>query len=145
MTGWRVGFACGNARLIAGLARIKSNVDSGIFTAIQRAAIAALENYNRHIDPLNSIYQARRDILVDGLNSIGWNVSRPKATFYVWAKVKARFTSSILAKELLDKCGIIVTPGNGFGEHGEGYIRMALTVDKSRLREAVDRIKKRLV
>lgn len=144
MTGWRVGFACGNSALIAGLAKVKSNIDSGIFTAIQRAAIAALENYNRHIDPINKIYSQRRDALVDGLNSIGWNLIKPKATFYIWAKAKGRFTSTILAKEMLEKCDIIVTPGNGFGEHGEGYIRMALTVDTPRLREAVDRIKKRL-
>ena len=145
MTGWRIGFACGNSQLIEGLAKIKSNIDSGIFTAIQRAGIAALENYDRHMSALARLYQERRDVLVDGLNSLGWAVPKPKATFYVWAKVIGRYTSATLAKDMLEKADIVVTPGNGFGEHGEGYIRMALTVDKSRLREAVDRIRKRLL
>ena len=144
MTGWRLGFACGNTKLIEALAKVKSNIDSGIFTAIQRAGIAALEHYNTHINAINRIYDERRDALVDGLNSIGWNVTKPKATFYVWAKVKSRYTSALLARDLLEKCDIVATPGNGFGEHGEGYIRMALTVDKARLCEAVDRIGKRL-
>ncbi len=144
MTGWRIGFACGNPALIEGLAKVKSNIDSGVFSAIQRAAVTALAHYDGHINKINKIYQERRNVLVDGLNSIGWDVAKPKAAFYVWAKVKARYTSALLAKDMLDKADIVVTPGNGFGEHGEGYIRMALTVDKARLREAVDRIKKRL-
>ncbi len=145
MTGWRIGFACGNSQLIAGLAKIKSNIDSGIFTAIQRAGIVALENYDRMMSGITKIYRERRDVLVDGLNGLGWAVAKPKATFYVWAKVIGRHTSATLAKDMLEKADIVVTPGNGFGEHGEGYIRMALTVDASRIREAVDRIKKRLL
>ena len=144
MTGWRIGFACGNSSLIEGLAKVKSNIDSGIFSAIQRAAVTALERYDKHIPSINKVYGERRDILVNGLNSIGWNVVKPKATFYVWAKVKGRYTSALLAREMLEKADIVVTPGNGFGEHGEGYVRMALTVDRSRIREAVDRIKKRI-
>ena len=144
MTGWRLGFACGNARLIAALARVKSNIDSGVFSAVQRAGIAALENYDRHIGRLNRLYQERRDVLVEGLRSLGWHLDKPRATFYIWAKVPGRFTSALLAVEMLEKADIVVTPGNGFGEHGEGYVRMALTVDKSRMREAVDRIRKRL-
>ncbi|MFH0764631.1 MAG: LL-diaminopimelate aminotransferase [Candidatus Omnitrophota bacterium] len=144
MTGWRIGFACGNRELIEGLAKIKSNIDSGVFFAIQKAGAAAFENYDRHIRSVIKIYEARRDILVDGLNKLGWSVEKPKATFYVWAKVPPRYTSATFAKTLLEKCDIVATPGNGFGGHGEGYIRFALTVDKRRIGEAVDRIKKRL-
>ena len=144
MTGWRVGFACGSSHLIAGLLKVKSNVDSGIFTAIQKAGIVALQNYKRHIDSARKLYQERRDVLVDGLNSIGWKVKKPKATFYVWARVMNRFTSATMAQALLEKADIVATPGNGFGEHGEGYIRMSLTVDKKRLQQAVDRIRKKL-
>jgi LL-diaminopimelate aminotransferase len=145
MTGWRIGFACGNSQLIAGLAKAKSNIDSGIFTAIQRAGIVAFANYDRHIQAVNAVYRERRDVLVDGMNALGWKVAKPKATFYVWAKVTGRYTSATLAKDMLEKADIVVTPGNGFGEHGEGYIRMAITVDKSRIKEAVERIKKRLL
>jgi len=144
MTGWRIGFACGNRELIEGLAKVKSNIDSGVFFAIQRAGIAALDNYDRHIRSVIKIYEDRRDCLVDGLNALGWNVEKPKATFYVWTKVPARYTSATFAKALLDKCDIIATPGNGFGEHGEGFVRFAVTVDKKRIKEAVERIKKRL-
>jgi len=144
MTGWRVGFACGNSQLIEGLARVKANIDSGVFSAIQRAGITAMENYDRHIKSVIKVYEERRDILVDGLSGLGWNVEKPKATFYLWARVPARYTSATFAKSLLDKCDIVATPGNGFGAHGEGYIRMALTVDNRRIREAVERIGKRL-
>ena len=144
MTGWRIGFAAGNSRLIEGLAKVKSNIDSGIFSAIQKAGAAALDNYEKHIGRVIKIYEERRDILVDGLNSLGWGVCKPKATFYVWARVRPRYTSATFAKELLEKADIVVTPGNGFGEHGEGYIRMALTVDKRRLAEAVYRIRRKL-
>ncbi|MDP2912525.1 MAG: LL-diaminopimelate aminotransferase [Candidatus Omnitrophota bacterium] len=144
MTGWRLGFACGNRELIDGLARVKSNVDSGVFFAIQKAGIAALENYDRHIKSIMKVYAERRDIFVNGLKGLGWVVEKPKATFYVWAKVPHRYTSAAFSKELLEKCDIVATPGNGFGEHGEGYVRFALTVDKNRLKEAVERIGKRL-
>ena len=144
MTGWRLGFAAGNKELIAGLAKLKSNVDSGVFFAIQWAGVAALKNYEKHIKSVLKIYEERRDTLVDGLKETGWNIERPKATFYVWIKVPPRYTSATFAKALLEKCDIVATPGNGFGGYGEGYIRMALTVDKRRIKEAVDRIKKRL-
>jgi LL-diaminopimelate aminotransferase len=145
MTGWRIGYACGNSKLIEGLAKVKANIDSGIFSAIQKAGIVALENYARHINSVIKVYEERRDILVGGLNSIGWNVTKPKATFYVWSHVPGRYTSATFTKALLDKADIVVTPGNGFGEHGEGYIRMALTVDKGRIRQAVERIKKKII
>jgi LL-diaminopimelate aminotransferase len=145
MTGWRLGFACGNAELIAGLAKVKSNIDSGVFFAIQWAGVAALENYERHMKSVLKIYEERRDILCDGLNGLGWNVEKPKATFYVWCRVPPRYSSATFAKELLDKADIVATPGSGFGSNGEGYIRMALTVDRKRIREAVERIRKRLL
>lgn len=144
MTGWRIGFACGNPELVEGLAKVKSNIDSGVFFAIQRAGIAALENYDRHMAPLLKIYEERRNVLVGGLNNIGWKVEKTKATFYVWIKVPPRYTSATFAQALLEKADIVATPGNGFGDAGEGYIRMVLTVDKKRLAEAVDRIAKRL-
>lgn len=142
MTGWRLGFACGNASIIQGLAKVKSNIDSGVFTAIQMAGVIALKYVNRDLKRIKKIYQERRDVFVEGLNRIGWKVEKPKATFYVWAPTLKRNTSVTLAKLLLDQANVIVTPGNGFGQAGEGYVRMALTVDKNRLKEAVERIKK---
>jgi len=142
MTGWRIGFVVGNKDIVTAIGKVKSNIDSGIFTAIQRAGIAALKNYSDHINSLRTLYQKRRDVLCDGLNSIGWKVNKPKATFYVWAKCIKGFDSIKLTKHLLDKADIVVTPGIGFGTNGRGYIRMALTVDEKRLRKAVQRIKK---
>lgn len=142
MTGWRIGFACGNKDVIAGLAKVKENIDSGIFEAIQHAAIEALEIETNHIEELLKMYKQRRDVFVDGLNSLGWKVAKPKATFYVWIPVPPGYTSIELSDSLLEKADIVVTPGVGFGENGEGYIRVALTVDKMRLKEAIERIKK---
>jgi len=141
MTGWRVGFACGSADVIKALSKVKSNIDSGIFTAVQHAAIQALKGIDRMARTMK-VYQSRRDVFVDGLNKIGWSVDKPKATFYVWAPVIKRHTSITLAKLLLDEASCVVTPGNGFGPSGEGYIRVALTRDESLLREAVKRISK---
>lgn len=140
MTGWRLGFICGNAKIIDGLARVKSNIDSGIFNAIQIAGVEALKNIDMVVARLVKVYQKRRDIFVEGLERIGWRVKKPKATFYVWMPVFKRHTSITLAKLLLDRADVVVTPGVGFGESGEGYVRMALTIDKSRLKEAVDRL-----
>jgi LL-diaminopimelate aminotransferase len=142
MTGWRVGFAVGNAKIIQGLSKVKSNIDSGIFRAVQFAGIAALEGPQQHIPSMVKIYTERRDALVDGLSKLGWKVPKPKATFYVWIPVPPGYTSIELSKLLLDKISIVTTPGVGFGQNGEGYIRMALTVSKERIREAVDRIAK---
>jgi LL-diaminopimelate aminotransferase len=142
MTGWRIGWACGNKRAIEGLAKVKSNIDSGIFQAIQLAGIAALEGPQGCVKEANRVYKERRDVLVNGLNSLGWKVSKPKATFYVWAKTLPGYDSASLAKALLEKADIIVTPGNGFGRYGEGYIRMALTVPKDKIKTALRRIRK---
>ena len=124
------------------LAKVNANVDSGVLNAIQMAGIAALKKIASVTRSANALYQKRRDIFVDGLNKIGWNIPKPKATFYVWAPVFGRHTSVTLAQALLDKADVIATPGNGFGASGEGYIRMALTVDVGRLKEAVARIAK---
>lgn len=144
MTGWRIGWACGNRKAIEGLAKVKSNIDSGIFQAIQIAGVAALEGTQEPLKKANLTYRERRNALIDGLNSLGWKVSKPKATFYVWARTLRGYDSSGMAKALLEKADIIATPGVGLGRNGEGYIRMAVTVEKDRIKEAVRRIKRSL-
>lgn len=143
MTGWRIGFVCGNEKIISAIAKVKSNIDSGVFNAIQRAGIVALDIAEEHLRRMNSVYQERRDVLVEGLNAMGWTTQRPKATFYIWTKVPKAYKSSIeFSKLVLDKASIVITPGVGFGNSGEGYVRMALTVSKERIHEAVERLKK---
>jgi LL-diaminopimelate aminotransferase len=142
MTGWRVGMAVGNEKVLAGLAKVKSNIDSGIFTAVQIASIEAMKHAEKVKKELNEIYTKRRDILVDGLNEAGWKINKPLATFYIWAPVFGKYDSATLAKALLEEADIVATPGSGFGQHGEGYVRMALTRDEAQLKEAVSRIKK---
>ena len=143
MAGWRIGWACGNAQIVAALGKVKTNIDSGIFNAIQLAGVTALTGPQYCIKEANEVYRQRRDALVGGLNKLGWKVPSPRATFYVWTKLPAGHKDSrAFAKLLLDKADIVVTPGVGFGASGEGYIRMALTVSKERIKEAVDRIKK---
>lgn len=169
MTGWRVGWACGNSKLVSALAKVKSNIDSGIFSAIQLAAVAALQGPQQQIKNICQLYQERRDCLIQGLNSLGWKVTAPKATFYVWLKipngVTLRSNSSESRREakedttfgipkkidsikfsrlLLEKANIIVTPGIGFGRYGEGYIRLALTVSLERIKAAIGRLRKAL-
>ncbi len=141
MTGWRIGFAVGNRDIVSALGRVKTNIDSGVFQAVQHAAMAALRSPAKTVADIVSVYAERRDTLIDGLNSIGWHVPKPKATFYVWTPAPPGYTSSELSFTLLEKAGIVTTPGIGFGPNGEGYVRMALTVAKERLVEAVERIK----
>jgi LL-diaminopimelate aminotransferase len=140
MTGWRIGFAVGNRHAVNGLGSVKSNLDSGVFQAIQRAGIQALRANRESVKEMQRIYARRRDILVEGLRSAGFAANTPKATFYVWLPVPSPYTSASLTAKLLTEAGVVVTPGNGFGEPGEGYVRLALTQDDSRLREAADRI-----
>ncbi len=143
MTGWRIGWACGNPTLVAALAKVKSNFDSGIFTAIQKAGIVALRSAPEVTEEMRELYQDRRDYLINGLRGLGWKITPPKAAFYVWAKIPKGFSSSMeTSKAFLDKSDIVVTPGNGFGEAGEGYVRMALTVSKERINQAVERLAK---
>ncbi len=142
MTGWRAGWACGNKSLIAGLAKVKSNLDSGIFSAVQLAACAALESDNSHIRKMQNIYQERRDCLVKGLNELGLSAGSPQATFYIWVKIPRGRRSIEFCGNLLEKADLVVTPGVGFGRFGEGYIRFALTVESGRIKEAVERLKR---
>jgi LL-diaminopimelate aminotransferase len=143
MTGWRLGWACGNPTLVAALAKVKSNCDSGVFNAIQYAGIAALNMDPKDIEDMRQEYQTRRDALINGLRSIGWKIDPPKAAFYVWAKIPSKFADSMAcAKVFLDESDIVVTPGNGFGKQGEGYVRMALTLPIARINQAVERLRK---
>jgi LL-diaminopimelate aminotransferase len=142
MTGWRIGFAVGNKQVLNGLLKIKSNLDSGCFQAVQEAGIAALNLDDSVTDGLRKIYQERRDVLVPGLKRLGLEVDAPPAAFYVWVKVPKGYKSASFTAHLLDKAGIVTTPGNGFGAPGEGYIRMTVCTTKERLAEAVERIQK---
>lgn len=142
MTGWRVGWICGNAEIIKGLATVKENYDSGTFQAIQEAAVAALNGPQDCVEEMRKVYRERRDVLVDGLNKIGWNVKKPSASFYIWAKVPKGYSSEETVGKLLDDAGIVCTPGNGLGPSGEGYVRFALTVPVKRLKEALERMSK---
>ncbi len=142
MTGWRVGCVVGNSEVIAGLGRIKNNVDSGVFGAVQEAAAAALNGNMSGVEENNRIYTRRRDVLVEGLNRIGLKVEKPKATFYVWIPVPDGYDSSRFTALLLTEAGIVCTPGVGFGSCGEGYIRMTLCTPEERLQEVVERLAK---
>lgn len=142
MTGWRVGFAVGNASVIRGLGHIKANVDSGAFGAVQDAGIAALTGDQKPVEKMRRLYQKRRNVLYRGLRRLGLKLKKPQASFYVWCEVPAGQTSESFSSLLLEKAAVVCTPGNGFGAHGEGYVRFALTVDAARLEEAVDRIAK---
>lgn len=146
MTGWRIGFAVGNADAIKALNTLKSNVDSKQFAAIALTAGWALNNADN--SDAMALLTKRRDILVDGLNSLGWKLEKPKASFYVWLPVPVGHTSSTFSKELLEKADVLVIPGLGYGPHGDGYVRMSLTVDGDRegerLEEAIRRIKENI-
>jgi len=138
MTGWRIGYALGNEEAVNGLLKVKTNVDSGVFNAVQDAAIAALKGNDSVIEQNNEVYRERRDVLVSGLRKLGFDVKEPKATFYVWLKVG--MSSIDFARRLLDEAGVLVTPGVGFGKSGEGYVRFALTRDVSVIEEALKRM-----
>jgi LL-diaminopimelate aminotransferase len=142
MTGWRIGWVCGNKDIVAGIAKVKDNYDSGVFQAIQEAAITALSSSQKCVEDARKIYKERRGVLVEGLKKIGWEVSLPKASFYVWAKVPKGYTSSQVVSKLLDDASIVCIPGNGMGKSGEGYVRFALTVGVPRIKEALERISK---
>lgn len=142
MTGWRVAYVVGNEKVIAALGKVKSNVDMGVFTPVQDAAIAALNGPQDCVEEMRQMYQKRRDLLVQGLKELGWPVEKPKASFFVWMPVPdSSKTSAEFASEVLTKAHVLITPGHGFGKYGEGYLRVALTVDEQRLKEAVERIK----
>ncbi len=142
MTGWRIGMAVGNSELVGGLAQAKSNLDSGIFQAVQEAGIEALKLGDQIVEPSRRIYQERRDILVDGLRAAGLECEKPRATFYVWVACPKGLSSADFTTKLLEEAGVVTTPGNGFGEAGEGYVRFTVCVDKERLREVAERIRR---
>ena len=147
MAGWRVGFALGNRDIIQALAKIKGYYDYGIFTPTQVASIFALDSSQDCVRETCDTYRRRRDVLVDGMNRIGWKVSSPKATMYLWARIPEKFRkmkSLKFASFLLEKAEVAVSPGIGFGSHGEGYVRLALVENEHRLRQAVRGMKKAL-
>jgi alanine-synthesizing transaminase len=144
MAGWRIGFAVGNARLIAALARVKSYLDYGAFTPIQVAATAALNGPQDCIGEIRERYRARRDVLVDGLRQAGWPIPEPEATMFAWAPIPADFQaigSLAFSKLLLERANVAVSPGIAFGEHGEGFVRIALVENRQRLRQATRNIR----
>ncbi|MFA6988811.1 MAG: LL-diaminopimelate aminotransferase [Candidatus Gastranaerophilaceae bacterium] len=141
MTGWRVGFACGNKEAIKALGTIKNNIDSGVFKAIQEAAIAAYNTPVSEIQKLNQIYKKRCEIMENGLREMGWNIKSSKATFYLWVPVPKGMTSEKFVTLMLEEARVVVPPGNGYGKNGEGYFRIALTKDEETLRKAVQRMK----
>ncbi|MHC1603840.1 MAG: aminotransferase class I/II-fold pyridoxal phosphate-dependent enzyme, partial [Candidatus Syntropharchaeales archaeon] len=140
MTGWRIGYAVGSSKVLEGLLKVKTNIDSGAFEAIQRAGIKALEIADKVASENSRIYSKRRDVLCRGLE-----IDPPSATFYLWAPVPDGYDSFSFTEALLSKCGILVTPGIGFGEYGEGFVRFALTESVQRIEEAVERVKKEFI
>jgi len=141
MTGWRIGWLAGKREIINGLVKVKDNYDSGAFQVVQEAAVAALTGPQKCVDDMRKLYKDRMKTLVNGLKALGWDVKEPKATFYVWAHVPKGYTSIQAVGKLLDEAGVIVTPGNGLGPSGEGYVRFALTVPTKRIEEVLSRIK----
>jgi len=149
MTGWRVAWAWGGEQPVGALSKVKANVDSGTFMAVQRAGAVALSHYDQFAPTMRAEYQARRDALVDGLNSLGWNLARPQATFYIWAPVPPNFaTSAEFCAALLQKCEVLAIPGTTYGDAGEGWFRMSLTLNGAdklgQIREAISRIGQRM-
>jgi LL-diaminopimelate aminotransferase len=142
MTGWRIGFAIGNAPAIKALAQLKSNIDTDIFRAIQMAAIAAFNGPRTDIDKCNALYKERRDLAISALSRLGWQVKPNKATFYMWLPVPKGMTSAEFSGQMLDVAGIVVPPGTAYGNVGEGFFRMSLCTNKERLKEAFDRMEK---
>lgn len=142
MTGWRIGFVVGNKTVVGALGKVKSQLDSGVFEAVQDAGITALGLDDSVTDGIRRIYQERRDTIVPGLKKLGLDVDAPPAAFYIWVTVPKGYTSASFTAHLLEKAGIVTTPGNGFGAPGEGYIRMTVCTTTERLAEAVERIKK---
>ena len=145
MTGWRLGWAAGNAEAVRTLGSLKSNLDSGVFQAVQYAGIAALSGPQDCVRSMRQVYNERRDIVVQGLRSLGWQVDPPRATIYVWAPVPPPYTSTEFAELVLEKAGVVLTPGIGYGRCGEGWFRISLTTPTERLTEAFKRLKSSFV
>jgi LL-diaminopimelate aminotransferase len=141
MTGWRVGFVVGHEKVIEGLGQVKTNIDSGVFNAVQEAGIAALENYEPHCTELRAIYQKRREVLIPALQSMGLKCRTPDATFYAWARLPEGKRSEDFVLDLIRTKGIVSTPGNGFGSFGEGYVRFTLCSDVEVLKQVAEALK----
>lgn len=141
MTGWRLGFACGNKEAITALGTIKNNIDSGVFKAIQEAGIAAYKTSKSEITKLNNMYQKRRDIVEKALSELGWNIKPSKGTFYLWLPTPKNMKSADFVELMIEKANVVVVPGAGYGQYGEGFFRIALTKDEETLKEAMQRIK----
>lgn len=144
MTGWRIGWAVGREDVVECLGRLKSNLDSGQFQAIQYAGIKGLRNAEQSVRELCRIYQKRRDLMVDGFNRMGWKMAKPLGTFYIWAPVPKGFDSASFAEYVLEKAGVIITPGNGYGQYGEGYFRVSITIPEERIKEGLRRLEENL-
>lgn len=142
MTGWRIGYAVGNKEIISKLKKMKNNIDSGVFTAIQIAAVEALQNGDEFVKKMRDIYMMRRDLAIFELMSLGWDFEIPKGAFYLWVRVPVGYNSSSLASLLLKKAGVVVSPGSGYGACGEGYIRISLTTGEDKIKEAFERIRR---
>jgi LL-diaminopimelate aminotransferase len=142
MTGWRIGWVCGRADLVGLIGRLKTNIDSGIFQAVQWAAIEALNGGDEETRAACDVYARRHRLVADTLNDLGWNIKPPRATFYVWAPVPDGYDSIGFASHVLDEVGVNITPGVGFGAHGEGYFRLSVTAPDARLEEAMERMRK---
>jgi alanine-synthesizing transaminase len=145
MAGWRMGFAVGNKTLISALTRVKSYLDYGAFTPIQVAAAAALNGPQDCVDEIRAIYKSRRDVLVESMKRAGWDIPSPSASMFAWAKVPAQFEeagSMLFSKLLIEEAGVAVAPGVGFGEYGEGFVRVGLVENEHRIRQAARNVKK---
>lgn len=142
MTGWRVGWMVGNADAVEALGRVKTNIDSGVFQAIQYAGVKALLSEQEHPRAMRELYQERRDVVIAGLRHLGWPITPPRASIYVWAPCPKGMSSTAFATRLLEEAGVVVTPGVGYGKHGEGYFRISLCVEVDRLQEAFMRLEK---
>ncbi len=141
MTGWRIGFVVGNRDGVQNLGKLKTNIDSGVFQALQYAAIEALKGPQDSVEQMKKVLQKRRDIVVSGLMATGIKVRKPLATFYIWAKVPEGYSSADFCEKLIEEQGIVVTPGSGFGDEGEGYFRISITIGEARIEEAIERLK----
>jgi LL-diaminopimelate aminotransferase len=142
MTGWRIGWVCGRADLVALIGQLKTNIDSGIFQAVQWAAIEALNGGEAETRAACEVYARRHRLVADTLNALGWSIKPPRATFYVWAPVPSGYDSIRFASHVLDEAGVNITPGVGFGAHGEGYFRLSVTAPDARLEEAMARLRR---
>ncbi|ACX52483.1 LL-diaminopimelate aminotransferase [Ammonifex degensii KC4] len=142
MTGWRLGWAAGKEEAVEVLGRLKSNIDSGVFQPIQYAGIKALDGPQECVKEMNALYKVRRDLAVAAFREMGWKIDPPKATFYLWLPVPSGFTSESFAEYLVEEAGVVVTPGTGYGRHGEGFFRVSLTLPTERLQEALVRMKR---